>query len=110
MTHSRTGKLKRLKKIWGIPQIPRYLGNFLDSQVFGEFPLFLDIWGISQIPRHLGNFSGFQEFGEFSKFPGIRGISNFDNFLIAVTPSNICIIFIHATFKFFHRTNLNFLN
>ena len=31
-----------LKKtgIWGIPKIPRYLGNSPDSQVFGEFPRF----------------------------------------------------------------------
>ena len=60
--------------IWGISQMPGYLGNFPNSQVSGKFLKclgFLEIskilkiyrpqiptgiWGISQMPEYLGNF------------------------------------------------------
>jgi len=63
------------------------IGNREISQINREFPRFPSFWGTPQIPKLLGNSPDFQAFGEFHKFPGIWGISNFDNFLIAATPS-----------------------
>ena len=56
--------------IWEISQIPKYLGNFPDTQLFGKFPRYPGIWEISgiwglfifkileipQMPGYLGNF------------------------------------------------------
>ena len=56
--------------IWEISQIPKYLGNFPDTQLFGKFPRYPGIWEISQIPSYLGNFPDTQVFGKFQVFEG----------------------------------------
>ena len=76
--------------------MPSYLGNFPNTQIFGEFPKYPVIWEISkilkkyspQIPigiwENLGNssnsgesgqFPKTQTFGKFPRYPGIWEIS-----------------------------------
>jgi len=77
-----------------MPQIPRYLGNFPDSQVFGTIPRFLkEFQGVlfftlkenSQMPSYFGNFPNTQRISQIPRLLGNlsdshRHLGNFPNF------------------------------
>ena len=53
--------------IFKILEISQMTGYVQDPQAFWEFPKYPDIWGISQIPSFLGNSPNIQSFEKFPK-------------------------------------------
>ena len=66
--------------IWGISQMPGYLGNLPNSWVSGQFPKCLGSWEIPQISSHLRNFQNLKLY--HPQIPkGIWGISQMPVYL-----------------------------